>query len=66
MMGSARGQPYRVRFDAFKLCFERAGLSVEAPYCLTYKTNTLDDWLKDRATENLLTTEAIFVLRRNS
>ncbi len=66
MMGSARGQPNRVRFDAFKLCFERAGLSVEVPYRLTYEPNTRDDWLKDRATENFLTTEAIFVLRRNS
>lgn len=31
MMGSACGQPNRVRFDAFKFCFERAGLSVEVP-----------------------------------
>ncbi len=66
MMGSARGEPNRVRFDEFKACFERAGLSVEVPFRLSCKPDPRDAWLKVRANENFLTTEAVFVLRRKS
>jgi SAM-dependent methyltransferase len=63
MMGSARGEPNRVRFDAFKACFERAGLSVDVPFRLSCDIDPRDAWVKARADASFLTTEATFVLR---
>jgi SAM-dependent methyltransferase len=64
MMGSARGEPNRVRFDAFKSCFERAGLTVEVPFRLSCTFDASDKWVAQRADADFLTTEAIFILRR--
>lgn len=66
MMGSARGEPNRVRFDAFKACFKRAGLSVEVPFRLSCTFDANDKWVAQRADADFLTTEAIFVLRRTN
>ena len=64
MMGSARGEPNRVRFAEFRAAFERAGLSVETPFRLSCQPDPRDDWVTRRADESFLTTEAIFVVRQ--
>jgi SAM-dependent methyltransferase len=63
LMGSARGEPNRVRFDDFKASFERAGLTVDVPFRLSVEADTSDKWVAARADASFLTSEAIFVLK---
>lgn len=63
MMGSARGEANRVRFDEYFECFKQAGLSVEVPSRLFCSYDAKDSWVKARADDSFLTTDATFVLR---
>lgn len=63
LMGSARGECNRVRFEDYAGYFERAGLSVEVPSRRKCQIDPRDAWVASRASESFVTTDATFVLK---
>lgn len=63
MMGSARGEPNRVRYSEYRQCFEQAGLSVKVASKRLCEFDPADPFVRQRANDSFLTTDAEFVLR---
>lgn len=64
LMGSNRGVPNRVRFDAYVAAFERAGLKVDVVERKIVDYDPADDWVRERASEAFLTHWAVVRLTR--
>lgn len=63
LMGSARGECNRVRFREYADCFRSTGLRVDVPMRKECRIDAADEWVRQRADESFVTTDAIFVLR---
>lgn len=63
LMGSARGECNRVRFREYADYFLRAGFMVEVPLRKACRIDIADEWVRHRADESFVTTDATFVLK---
>jgi len=65
LMGSARGEPNRVRFAPYLRYFKDAGLQVEATEIRNFCFNRDDRWVADKMDESFLIKEATVLLKHN-
>lgn len=65
LMGSARGEPNRVRFAPYVRYFKDAGLDVEAVDIKHFDFDGSDKWVADRMDESFSVHEATIMLRLN-
>jgi hypothetical protein len=63
LMGSARGEPNRVRFAPYLRFFEEAGLQVSTSDIKYFAYDSDDEWVSNRMDDSFLVQEATFILK---
>lgn len=65
LMGSARGEPNRVRFAPYLRYFEEANLQADATEIHHFSFNNDDNWVANKMDDSFLVKEATVLLRHN-